>query len=375
MNTSLLSSLALALACPGFLYAEAPQSLGQDAALVEMLERTGPEAPSDLVEKDRLRAMLASLPHRRAINGSDEEFAALLKTADLLRDHLKGLGYEVHEQEVRWSLPMRPRTDGGQDANARGVLRVSPNLWVDLPGTTRPEEVVIIGAHYDVVPGTPGADDNGSGTAAVMELARVLRDFPTERTIRLQFYTAEEVGLVGAFAYAEEIARPAIESGEETIVGMVSLDMIGYFSDEPGSQRYPAQLPEFLRMRDSADFIAAVAIAPHASFHVPFMQAMAESEPDLPQLSTGMLPVAIPDMRRSDHAAFWDLGVPAIQITDTSEFRYRHYHKPTDTIDQLDFDRLTQVVRALADATRHAAGPIEAPDGRAEPASLQEASP
>lgn len=363
---------SLGLAFPAWSLADPPADAGDGPALA-----ADPIAPRHLVEKDRLFDLLESLPHGRAINGTEAEFAALLETADLIRGVLKDLGYEVHEQEVPWSFPMRPRSDGQEAGNARGVVRVSPNLWVDLIGTTRPEEVLIIGAHYDVVPGTPGADDNGSGVVAVLELARVLRDFPTERTIRLQFYTAEEVGLIGAERYAYKIAFPAMEQGRERFIGMVSLDMIGYFSDEPGSQRYPSQIPDFLRPRDKADFIAAVAIAPHASFHVPFMQAIAEAEPELPQFSTGILPEAIPDMRRSDHAPFWDINIPAIQLTDTSNFRYRHYHQPTDTIDKLDFDRLTRVVRGVAHAAWTLAGPVDRADdaGGSEPVPVEPGSP
>src|SRR5205823_6873781 len=106
------------------------------------------------------------------------------------------------------------------------------------PGTDLPGEVLIVGGHFDAVPDAPGADDDGSGTAAVLELARVLKGHPVRRTVRLIFFNLEEVGLKGSAEYLRS-ARPAFDSGKEKLIGMLSLEMLGYFSDAAGSQKSP----------------------------------------------------------------------------------------------------------------------------------------
>lgn len=318
------------------------------AALVALL--VAPVAlaapPQERVETDRLRVSVASLPERRAIRGGEEDLAGLAEASELLEKSLAELGYGVHEQPVEWALF---RGDG---------VRESRNLWVDVEGRTAPREVILIAAHYDAVPGSPGADDNATGVAAVLELARVLRDEPMERTVRLMFTTAEEVGLVGARRYVAEYVKRSPEPGEEKIIGMISLDMLGYFSDEPGSQQAPSGLPKSLLPTDKGDFIGMLALLPHASFHVPLAEAMMETSPGLRVISTGIMPFPLPDMARSDHAPFWAAGVPAVLLSDTANFRNPHYHEATGTIGTIDFERFTQVVRGLAGAVHRLAGPV-----------------
>jgi len=308
--------------------------------------------PRERVRRDRIEADLRRLPTKRAINADEENLRGLAKAASMIERELEELGYEVHEQEVAWSLPVRGREN---------PVRTSRNLWVDVRGVESPEEVLIVGAHFDAVPGSPGADDNATGVVAALELARVLRDRPTERTIRIMFYTAEEVGLVGSRRYAYKVAYPAIESGEETFIGMISLDMLGYFTDEPGSQDSPIpDIPGIFKMPDAGDFLGVVAVFKYHDFNAALIEAMERAAPDLKIVSSGMIPEPIPDMRRSDHAPFWDIDIPAVLLTDTSNFRNPHYHTPRDTIETLDLARLTLVVRALAGGVYELAGPIEA---------------
>ncbi len=307
--------------------------------------------PQDRVQTDRLRADVASLPERRAIRGGEEDQAGLAETADLLEAALAEMGYEVREQAVPWA----PSRDS--------EVRTSRNLWVDIEGKTTPEEVLLIAAHYDAVVGSPGADDNGTGVAAVLELARVLRGEEMDRTVRLMFTTAEEVGLVGARRYVAEYVERSPAEGEERIVGMISLDMLGYFSDEPGSQQLPEALPRALRITDTGNFIGMAAILPHAAFHVPLAEAMMDSAPGLKVISTGIIPFPLPDMARSDHAPFWAKGVPAVLLSDTANFRNPHYHQSSDTIETLDFERFTLVVRGVAGAVHTLAGPVGEENG------------
>lgn len=309
-----------------------------------------------------LRAHLESLPTDRSIRGDDADLEGLERTAGLIERALTELGCEVQTQPVIWAPRLRPEGD----EPVRSVE--SRNIWVDLPGTDLPGEVLVIAAHYDAVDGTPGADDNGTGVAAALEIARVLKATPLRRTVRILFPTAEEVGLVGARRYADEIAAPAIERGDERIVGVISLEMLGYFSDEPGSQTAPVKgLPPAIRVPDKGDFIAVVGILPHLAFHGPLVTRMQQAEPDLNIVSTGLLPAPTRDLSRSDHAAFWAIGVPAVMLTDTANFRNPNYHQPTDTIETLDFDRLTMVANAVAGAVRALAEPASAGDMDKEP--------
>ncbi|MEZ6243749.1 MAG: M20/M25/M40 family metallo-hydrolase [Phycisphaerales bacterium] len=302
--------------------------------------------PQDRVETERLRSSIAALPVHRAIRGDEEDLAGLAEASEILEKTLAEMGYEVHEQAVEWK-PF-----------GTGEPRQSRNLWVDIEGRGTPREVILVAAHYDAVVGSPGADDNGTGVAAVLELARVLRDEAMDKTVRLMLTTAEEVGLVGSRRYVAQYVKRSPAKGEERIVGMISLDMLGYFSDEPGSQKAPTGLPKTLLPTDQGNFIGMLAILPHASFHVPLAEAMMESAPGLKVISTGLMPIPLPDMARSDHAPFWGKGVPAVLLSDTADFRNPHYHWSTDTIETIDFERYTQVVRGLAGAVHRLAGPV-----------------
>jgi len=303
--------------------------------------------PAEAVSADRVIATLRALPKHRAVLGAGPNIAGVARTEGLIEGYLRGLGHDVRTHAAVWPLP-------GLDEPLRGT-----NYWVDLPGETRPEEVIIAGAHFDAVDGSPGADDNGTGVAAALELARVLNGRRRERTVRVMFYTAEEVGLIGARAYVRDIAGPAVEAGDETIVGMVSLEMLGYFSDEEGSQTSPIpRVPGVFEPPTVGDFITVVGLAPHRPFIDPFIAAMRTAEPGLKVFDTAFLPRRIANVDRSDHAAFWDIGVPAFMLTDTANFRNPHYHKATDTVDTIDEDRYIAVVRAVVAAVHHLAGPI-----------------
>jgi Zn-dependent M28 family amino/carboxypeptidase len=217
------------------------------------------------------------------------------------------------------------------------------NLEVEIPGSTRPEEIVIVGAHYDTVPGTAGANDNTSGVAAVLALSRRFAALRTGRTLRFVAFVNEEkpyahTELMGSRVYA----RRCRERGEQ-VVAMMSLETIGYYDDNPGSQKYPRPLGLFYPSQ--GNFIAF--IGNRASRHL-VRQAVAAFRRHEPFPSEGAaLPAAVPRIGDSDHASFWHEGYLAIMVTDTANFRYPYYHTPEDTIDKVDFDRLARVVRGL----------------------------
>lgn len=219
------------------------------------------------------------------------------------------------------------------------------NIEAEKRGTTKPDEIIVVGAHYDTVYGSPGADDNASGVAALLELARLLSDSVQGRTLRLVAFANEENPnsaweTMGSYAYA----RGCRERGEN-IVGMISLEMIGVFSDEHGSQRYPK--PFSWLYPETGNFIAFVGnIASRKWVHKCIgsfrEQSMFPSE--------GIAaPAFVKDINRSDHWSFWQFGYSAFMLTDTSNFRNQLYHTIKDTPDILDFDRMTRVTTGMAE--------------------------
>lgn len=223
------------------------------------------------------------------------------------------------------------------------------NVIAEQPGTVSPEEIVVVGAHYDTELDTPGADDNASGVAVMLELARRFAGAETGRPVRFVAFTNEESSnsrgnVMGSRASAEQ----SRERGEQ-IVGMLSLEMLGYFSDEPGSQRYPfptdSPLVAGMNLSDTGDFVAVVGRFADAELVQRLGSAM-EGAGSIP-VSPVALPPVMRDMWRSDNGNYWVSGYPAVMVTDTSNFRNPHYHEPTDTVETLDFARMAGVVEAL----------------------------
>ena len=217
------------------------------------------------------------------------------------------------------------------------------NIDATLPGTSHAEEVVVIGAHYDTSTGCPGANDNGSGVAAVLELARRFAARPQRRTLRFVAVVNEEppffqTGQMGSLVYAN-----AARAQRERVVGMLSLETMGYFSDESGSQQYPG--PVGALYPDVGNFIGFVSNLASARLLMKARRAFKRRTP-LP-LQSAALPEAVPGVGWSDHWSFWQAGYPALMVTDTAPFRYPWYHTAQDTPDKLDYDRLEQVVDGL----------------------------
>lgn len=334
------------------------------AAIIVCAAAAFAAGPEQDVRQENVVQHIRDLPELRAVYVEPERQEGLARTERIIADKLRAMGYEPQMELLEWttgrSVPVR--TAEGW----RMVPDPEPRRWhnvvVEIPGRERPDEVLIIGAHFDAVPTTPGADDNASGVAGALEIARVLRERPMARTVRIVFFNLEEIGLIGAREHAQRV-KAAIDAGETTVVGMVSVEMIGYFCDEPGCQRSPIPaIPGVFEPPDTGNMIAVVATIPSREFARALRDGMAEAEPRMPTLLVDFVPAkghAMPDTRRSDHAPFWDVGVPAAMITDTSEFRNPHYHKPTDTLDTLDHERMTMVVRQIAGAAWRIAGPLD----------------
>ncbi len=234
----------------------------------------------------------------------------------------------------------------------QGDSGVFENLQVEFPGGMRPDEVVIVGAHYDSVPGSPAANDNGSGIAALIELARLSRGKPYTRTLKFVAFANEELPYsgtpdMGSRAYAQR-ARAA----GEHIVAMISLETIGYYTDRPDSQTYPAPLRWFYP--STGNFVAFVGDSRSRSLVTAAIAAF-RRHARVPSEGAA-LPRLVSDITRSDHSSFWDVGYPAFMVTDTAPFRYPYYHDTGDTPDKLDFVRLTHVVTGLVHVLDHLAG-------------------
>ncbi len=220
----------------------------------------------------------------------------------------------------------------------------SSNLEVTAPGRDR--EIVLVGAHYDTVPGSPGADDNASGVAGLIEVAREVRDAHPVRTIKLVAFVNEEppffyFGQMGSRVYA----RAARRRGDDIRV-MLSLEMLGCYSDARGSQRYPPLLRHFYP--DAGNFIAFVSnLRSRAALREVVGAYRAASDFPVQRLAS---PGIVPGVSWSDQLSFWREGYAGIMVTDTAFYRYPHYHEPSDTPEKLRYPEMARVVAGLARA-------------------------
>jgi Peptidase family M28 len=229
------------------------------------------------------------------------------------------------------------------------------NLALEIPGThpERGHEIVLVGAHYDTVSGTPGADDNASGVAAGISLAQAFAKSEHQRTLRFVFFSNEEpphfqTENMGSLVYAKECKRRG-----ESIVAMLSLETIGYYSTAKGSQKIP---PGFQGSApDTGDFLAVVGNTTSAAL-VGEVRATFARNNTLPVVGIAG-PATTPEQAWSDHWSFWQQGYPAVMVTDTAIFRNPNYHLPADTADTLDYERLTLAVKGLESVIRQLANP------------------
>ncbi len=222
--------------------------------------------------------------------------------------------------------------------------RVYRNIYVEIRGRLIPDKILIIGAHYDTVMGTPGADDNASGVAGMLELARLLREKSFNHTIQFVAFTLEEPPFfytrkMGSYQYAK-----ALHNANKDLIGMICLESIGYFVDTKESQHFP--LPIFkLFYPNRGDFIALVSNLRSKGFLNRIKNAF-KGGTNLPVESISTFSI-IPGIDFSDHRAFWRFGYNAVMVTDTAFYRNPNYHSRGDTHETLDYRRMAEVVVGL----------------------------
>lgn len=218
------------------------------------------------------------------------------------------------------------------------------NVFAQRQGTDPEAGAVLVAAHYDTVPVSPGADDNASGVAVVLEVARLFGSRPTPRTLQVAFFDQEEVGLRGSLAFTANKAH--LENLRDVIV----LDMLGFACYTPGCQRYPDGLP-ITPPTDRGNFLAVVGDLEHSPLLNAFQKSAQLLLPPVLTLPVPLKGLLIPDVLRSDHAPFWYQGVGAVLLTDTANLRSPHYHQPSDTPANLDRSFFTGAAQIVVNAT------------------------
>ena len=226
------------------------------------------------------------------------------------------------------------------------------NRIAEIKGSEHPEQIILISAHYDTVPGSPGADDDGTGIAAITELAKRFGQTKPARTLRFVAFTNEEQPFAGTDTMGSRVYAKQVADRKEKILGMFSLEMLGYYSDRPNSQQYP--VPVNGVYPDQGNFIGFISNLKSRELLKTSLLVFRQTA-TVP--SEGIaLPEAIGAIGRSDHASFWKYGYPALMVTDTANFRTPYYHTPQDTVETLDVDRLTRVVLGLEQVIAGLAG-------------------
>lgn len=274
---------------------------------------------------ERLRTHLDALVGERHPHTAPDRLA---RTESYLTAAFRDLGLEVRHHEF---------------AALGGVYR---NVVATLPAAQEsPAAPLLIGAHFDTVVGSPGADDNASGLAVLLEVARRLAGRPLDRPVQFVAFNLEEEDLLGSRAYAAHLRA----TGQD-LDGAIVFECVGFAKQAEGSQRRPSGVP--IPVPSVGNFLAVIGNEHSRSLVESFIAAASCTVPAMPLVPL-IVPghgEGLPDARRSDHAAFWEQDYPAVMLTDTANFRNPHYHQSSDTIETLDFDFMARVADAVTAA-------------------------
>jgi Zn-dependent M28 family amino/carboxypeptidase len=250
-------------------------------------------------------------------------YLELEQTAQYIRKEFIHIGLDVKEDPLQWE----------------GMTY--KNIVAEKKGITSPHRVLILGAHYDTVPGSPGADDNASAVAVLLEVARNIQAASLECTVRLIAFCLEEYGFAGSAHYVGSLNK-----GEEEILGMISLEMVGFTGPR---QNYPPYLnPKYYP--NVGDFIAIIGNERSKDLLEKVRQSFKTHVPQIP-LEFIVVPgngEGMEEVRLSDHSSFWDQGLPALMVTDTGFLRNPNYHLPSDRAETLDFEFMRKVATGVS---------------------------
>jgi Zn-dependent M28 family amino/carboxypeptidase len=308
------------------------------------------------------RTMIAVKPDvpRPALDAAPRAEVAALQVR--LMEHVRTLGSRIGERNLTRPEALRAAADYIREVwRSQGFTvaeetyeaagRRAANLIAEQKGSAQADAVVLVGAHYDSVAGSPGANDNATGVAVLLELSRAVKGQAMPRTLRLVAFVNEEP----PFFMSEEMgsrvhARGARRRGER-IVAMLSLETLGYYADAPGSQRYP--FPFGLFYPHTGNFVAVVGNLPSRGLVVDFLRHfMAGSDFPVEGAATFEW---IPGINWSDHWSFWKEGYPALMLTDTAPFRYPFYHSPQDLPDKINGPQFARAAHGIIEAVRRLA--------------------
>lgn len=258
------------------------------------------------------------------------------------RDALERAAAYVESELARAGLsPQRERFTYGGESFA--------NVLVEIRGTAHPDERFVVGAHYDSAPASPGGNDNGTGTAALLALARRFAGAPAARTLRFVAFTNEEPPFFGTAAMGSAVDASAARARGDRVVAMLSLETLGCYSDEEGSQAYPMPWLRYV-YPSRGNFVAFVGSVRDRDL---VRDAVAAFRASTPFPSEGAaLPAFVSGADWSDHRSFSAVGYPALMVTDTATFRDRAYHTADDDAAHVDYERFARVVSGLARTMR-----------------------
>jgi aminopeptidase YwaD len=252
----------------------------------------------------------------------DDGYPGLEQAAQYIEKEFVKVGLDVKEDHFQWQG------------------KFYRNIVADKTGRTFPNRVLILGAHYDTVSGSPGADDNASAVSVLLEVARAIQAIPLKYTVRFIAFSLEEYDFAGSAQYVSSLKK-----GEEEIFGMISLEMVGFTGPK---QNYPSYInPKFYP--NVGDFIAIIGNERSKQLLEKVCSAFKTRVPELPSefLIVPGNGEGMEDARLSDHSTFWDHGFQALMITDTAFLRNPNYHLPSDRVETLDFEFMRKVATGV----------------------------
>lgn len=289
----------------------------------------------------------------RSLPSSNFEVSTISVSPELLRKHVEKLSLEfvprdhLHPENLEESaLYIQSSFESQGLPTELQRYSIGGKEYLNVIASLGPEtsEVIVVGAHYDAAEGTPGADDNASGVAGLLELARILAKIELKTNLQLVAYTLEEPPFFATAAMGSAVHAQSLSASKQKVIAMLSLEMIGFFSDEENSQQFPVDAMRYA-YPTTGDFIAVVGRLKEGWLTACVADAMQkQSEVKVVKFNG---PEIMPGISFSDHLSYWREDFPALMVTDTAFFRNKNYHEAGDVPDTLDYFRMSKVVEGV----------------------------